>query len=70
MNMDKSQQNLNELPSRWAELSESIVPPTMEELRAHPLLRAMGVFHSGVTGLAERHDEIIAEDALDSHADE
>ena len=46
------------------------MPPNEEEMRAHPLLRGAGVVRSGAPGWADRHDELIAEEALDAHADE
>jgi hypothetical protein len=55
---------------RWAVLGDAITQPTQAELRAHPLLRAAGILHSGTAGVADRHDKIIAEEALYTHADE
>ena len=45
-------------------------PPTEEELREHPILGLAGIFAIGEPGWADRHDEIIAEEALNTHADE
>lgn len=65
-----SEQSIVEAQKRWAVLSASVEQPTQDELRAHPLLRASGIFQSGDPDLAARHDDIIAEEALDSHTDE
>jgi hypothetical protein len=65
-----SDQKIREAQARWAVWGESIVQPTPDELRAHPLLRVAGVFNSGSSALADLHDEIIAEEALNPHSDE
>ena len=59
-----SDRKVREAQARWAALGESVAQPTLDELRAHPLLRVAGVFNSGSPGLADLHDEIIAEEAL------
>jgi hypothetical protein len=56
--------------ARWATLSARVTPPTEQELQAHPLLGAAGLIHSGVIGWADRHDEPLAEEALETHANE
>jgi hypothetical protein len=65
-----SEQSIVEAQKRWAMLNSFVAQPTQDELRAHPLLRASGIFQSSDPDLAARHDDIIAEEALDSHADE
>ena len=70
MSANSSEQSVQEALARWATIGESAVRPTQDELRAHPLLRAVGIISSGTSGLSDQHDEIIAEEALDSHADE
>ncbi len=70
MSVDSSEQSIQEALAHWATIGESTVRPTQDELRAHPLLRAVGIISSGAPGWADRHDDIIAEEALDSHADE
>ena len=70
MSIGSSEQDIQEALARWAALGESAVRPTQDELRAHPLLRAVGILSSGAPGWADRHDDIIAEEALDSHANE
>lgn len=70
MSSSSSEQSVQEALARWATISESAVRPTQDELRAHPLLRAVGILSSGAPGWADHHDEIIAEEALDAHADE
>jgi hypothetical protein len=70
MSIGSSEQDIQEALARWAALGESVVRPTQDELRAHPLLRAVGIISSGAPGWADRHDDIIAEEALDSHANE
>ena len=65
-----SDQKVREAQARWAALGESIVQPTPDELRTHPLLRVSGVFNSDSPGLADLHDEIIAEEALDHHTND
>jgi hypothetical protein len=70
MSIGSSEQDIQEALARWAALGESAVWPTQDELRAHPLLRAVGIISSGAPGWADRHDDIIAEEALDSHANE
>lgn len=70
MSIGLSEQDMQKALARWAAVGDSAVRPTQDELRAHPLLRAVGIFSSGVPGWANQHDEIIAEEALDSHADE
>ncbi len=62
--------SLLEAQARWIAANPGLTPPTISEIREHPLLQAAGIFASGAPGWAERHDEIIAEDALDPHADE
>ena len=52
----------------WAALNPGAAPLTVEELREHPLLQAMGACASGEPDWAERHDELLAEPALDTHA--
>ncbi|WIG59158.1 MAG: hypothetical protein OJF49_001905 [Ktedonobacterales bacterium] len=56
--------------ARWAALGPEVTQPTDDELRESPLLRAIGIAASGQPGWADQHDEIIAEEAMDSHADE
>lgn len=70
MSSDQANRHIRDAQARWATMGASVVPPAEEELRAHPLLRAAGIVHSGAPGWADRHDELIAEEALDSHADE
>ena len=70
MSAAQSEQNIREAQARWTPLGDSVVLPSEEELREHPLLRAVSVVHSGVPGWAGRHDELIIEEALDLHADE
>lgn len=67
-NVDESQ--LLEAQARWIAANPGLTPPTIAELREHPLLRAAGIFASGAPGWGERHDAIIADEALDAHADE
>jgi hypothetical protein len=70
MSPAQADQGISDVQARWENLGEAVVAPTEEELRAHPLLRAAGIVHSGAPGWSDRHDELIAEEALDSHADE
>lgn len=56
--------------ARWAALGPAVEHPSDEELRTSPLLRSMGIYASGAPGWADQHDEIIASEALNRHADE
>jgi hypothetical protein len=67
---DHDEKDLLEAQARWIGVNHRITPPTLDELREHPLLRGVGIFASGAPGWAERHDDIIADEALDPHADE
>lgn len=66
--VDDSQ--LLEAQAAWAAANPGLNPPSLDELRDHPLLRAAGILASRVPGWGNRHDEIVADEALDSHADE
>jgi len=70
MSIGSSEQDIQKALARWAAVGDSAVWPTQDELRAHPLLRAVGILSSGAPGWADQHDEIIAEEAPDSHANE
>ena len=70
MSIGSSEQDIQKALARWAALGEPSVRPTQDELRAHPLLRAVGILSSGAPGWADQHDDILADEALDSHADE
>lgn len=63
-------QRICDVQRHWAAINPGAAPLTEEELRQHPLLQAMGTFASGAPGWADRHDELLAEAALDTHADE
>jgi hypothetical protein len=62
--------HLREVQARWRGANPGIDPPTISELRDHPLLQAAGIFASESPGWGDRHNDIIAEEALDPHADE
>jgi hypothetical protein len=70
MSATLSETSIREAQARWSTLGASVAQPTDDELRAHPLLRASGILQSGRPGEIANHDQIIAEEALDSHANE
>ncbi len=55
---------LRAVQAHWSEANPGVDPPTISELRDHPLLQAAGIFASASPGWGDRHDEIIAEEAL------
>jgi hypothetical protein len=61
---------LHEIQAHWSGANPGVDPPTISELRDHPLLQAAGIFASASPGWGDKHDDIIAEEALDPHADE
>src|SRR6185437_17159054 len=69
MSTTPSEQSIHEAQAHWA-ASGASTQPTEDELRAHPILRASSILKSGRAGWVANHDAIIAEEALDAHADE
>ena len=56
--------------ARWAALGQQIEPPTDEELRAHPLLRVIGIASVNEPGWTGQVDSVFGRDEeFEPHAD-
>jgi len=65
------EQELDEARARWAALALSEESPTDEDLRAHPLLRVVGIGAMHEPGWADRHDAVFGgSEEPEKHADE
>jgi hypothetical protein len=52
------EEELRAARARWAALGPSVGPPTEADLRAHPLLRVIGIGALNEPGWADQHDAV------------